>query len=117
MTKTLKIDASGDLVLNSRKQLVMLTGTEKAVQDIAVILKSLVGSYHLNTNFGTDHIAMIESRQNLQAIQNEVRNALASYSALTLDTVACSYDDNRALTIAISGMLDTGDPVSLEVTL
>jgi len=117
MAWTLQIDSSGDLVLNSRKQLVALEGTAKAVQDIAVILKSLVGSYHLNTRFGTDHIAMIESRQNLQAIQNEVRNALTSYSALTLDTVACSYDDNRALTIAISGTLKTGDAISLEVAL
>lgn len=117
MTWTLQIDSDGDLVLNSRKQLIALEDTAKAVQDIAVILKSLIGSYHLNTNFGTDHLAMIEANRNTQVIQNEVRKALSSYTALTLDSVACSFGDDRTLTIAVSGTLNTGDAISLEVTL
>ncbi len=118
MTLALKVNPAGDLVLDDKKRMAVISGTEKAMQDIAVILRSLKGSFPFNTGFGTDHVAIIESERNLMVAKNEIQIALASYAGWkSLDPVQCTFDDNRRLVVAISGTLATGDQIFLEETL
>jgi len=117
MTIALKVDPAGDMVLDGRKRVKVISGTEKAVQDIAVLLRSLKGSLPFNTGFGTDHVAIIGSERNLLVAKDEIQKALASYTDLTSFEVACTFDENRHLIVDISGTLVTGEPISLEETL
>ena len=117
MTIALKVDPKGDLVLDDKKRMLVISGTEKAVQDIAVILRSLKGSFPFNTGFGTDHIAIIESERNLMVAKKEIQNALLSYPGIKSLVVVCTFDDNRRLIVAIFGTLMTGDQIFLEETL
>jgi hypothetical protein len=118
MTIAHKVDSTGDLVLDERKRMTVISGTEKAMQDVAVILRSLKGSLPFNTGFGTDHIAIVESERNLAVAKHEIQTALASYAGWkSLDPVVCTFDDNRHLVVAVSGILTTGDEIFLEETL
>jgi len=117
MSIALKINPAGDLVLDSRKRMTVISGTEKVLQDIAVILRTLKGSFHLSANFGTDHVAIVSSERNIQVATSEIRKALDTYAALESYTVSCTYDEDRHLVVALSGTLKTGEPISLEETL
>lgn len=117
MTSGLKVNPQGDLVLDTKKRLKTVTGTEKAVQDIAIILRSLKGSFHLNTVFGTDHVAIIESERNELIAKSEIQKALATYADLTTSEVACTFNEFRQLQVTISGTLKTGEEIYLEETL
>jgi len=118
MTIALKVSPQGDMVLDARKRMKVISGTEKAMQDVAVILRSLKGSLPFNTGFGTDHIAIIESERNLAVAKSELQKALATYAGWkSLDPVVCTFDNNRHLVVAVSGVLTTGEPIFLEETL
>ena len=51
--KTYALDATGDLVLQYGR-LVPVIGTDKAVQDLTVLLRSIKGSALLSPEFGLD---------------------------------------------------------------
>ena len=118
MTIGLKVTPAGDLVLDSQKKVVTVSGTAKAVQEIAIILRSLKGTFHLNTNFGTDHVSIIEANRNELVAKSEILKALKSYENLkSVNNIACTFDENRQLQVTISGTLITGEPIYLEETL
>jgi len=118
MTIALKVDPDGDLVLDDKKRMKVISGSEKAMQDIGILLRSLKGSFPFNTGFGTDHIAIVESERNLAVARNEIQRALSTYSGLkSVDPVLCTFDDNRHLIVAVSGTLSTGEQIFLEETL
>lgn len=117
MSTGLKITPDGDIVLDSKKRLTMVTGTAKAVQDIAVILRSLKGTFHLNADFGTDHVAIIESERNVLIAKSTIAKALEAYTDLTISDIACAFDEDRRLQVAVSGTLKTGEEIYLEESL
>lgn len=118
MTIGLKVNPAGDLVLDTQKRLTTVAGTAKAVQDIAIILRSLVGSFHLNADFGVNHVSIIEARQNELVAKSEIQKALGAYTELSsIDNITCKFDDDRHLQVTISGTLSTGELIYLEETL
>ncbi len=117
MSTGLKVTPGGDLVLDNKKQPKTISGTEKALQDIAIILRSLKGTFHLNADFGLDHIAIIESERNILVAKSEIQKALAQYPDLTKSDVTCTFDELRQLQVTVSGTLKTGEEIFLEETL
>ena len=118
MTIGLKVNPQGDLVLDTQKRLITVAGTAKAVQDIAIILRSLVGSFHLNTNFGVNHVSIVEARQNELVAKSEIQKALAAYTELSsIDDITCIFDEDRHLQVTLTGTLNTGEQIYLEETL
>jgi hypothetical protein len=114
---TLKLDGGGDLVVSSMHRLSLVTGTDKAVQDLSVILKSLKGSLPLSTAFGTDYLAMIDAGRNAEVIKHEIRAALETYPYLqSVDDIAVTLE-GRSATVAIQATLTDGTAVSLEAVV
>ncbi|MDD4255727.1 MAG: hypothetical protein PHP59_10195 [Methanofollis sp.] len=114
---TLKLDEDGDLVVSSMHRLALVTGTEKATQDLTVILRSLKGSLPLNTAFGTDYLAMIDAGRNAEVIRHEIRAALETYPYLqSVDDIAVSLK-GRSATAIIRATLTDGTAVSLEAVV
>lgn len=117
MTIALKVSPQGDMVLDGLRRMAVISGTEKAVQDIAIILRSLKGSFHFNAGFGTDHVAIVASERDVQVATSEINQALSTYTPLESYTVSCTFDQYRHLLVGVAGTLNTGDQIFLEESL
>lgn len=113
---TLAVSPDGDLILNSLGRLEIISGPEKAAQDLTIILRSLLGSYRLNTRFGTDYLTLVNS--NAPAlIQHEIRRALSTYPYLqSVDQISVQVHE-RAVSVEVLATLTGGETVSLEASL
>ena len=114
---TLAVSPDGDLVLNALGRLETISGPEKAAQDLTIILRSLRGSYRLNTRFGTDYLALVNTPNVQSLIRHEVRRALLTYPHLrSVDQITVQVRE-RAVSVTILATLTGGETVSLEATL
>lgn len=76
--KTFQLDDTGDLVITNMKRIGIVEETDKVIQDLKVILLTVVGSYPFNTEFGVDYPAIIsDNRDETAALR--IRAAVASY--------------------------------------
>ena len=109
--KTYALDATGDLVLQYGR-LVPVIGTDKAVQDLTVLLRSIKGSALLSPEFGLDALAVLDARGNATTIEGEVRQALVQYPYLkSVNGVTVTPGQDRDVT------LQDGQTVRLGVIL
>jgi len=114
---TLKI-SGGDLVLNSKGRLEIVSGDDKILQDISIILQSLKGSYPFNTSFGTDLIGINGAGRDATLIRTRVKTALLSYPYIdTVDTIELSFGEDRDLTLKISCTLASGASINTTETI
>lgn len=115
--KTYALDATGDLVLQYGR-LVPVTGTDKAVQDLTVLLRSIKGSALLSPEFGLDALAILDARGNATTIEGEVRQALEQYPYMkTVNSVTVTDLQDRRISISADVTLQDGRMVRLGVIL
>jgi phage baseplate assembly protein W len=109
---------NGDVALNSKFQMTMITGPAKVVQDLKVLLRSCIGSYLFDTRWGVNFPAMIEMRENRALIESLVRDALERYQYLkAITAVTVTLDATRTMTIEIAIITSENERVRLKVTL
>ena len=115
--KTYALDATGDLVLQYGR-LVPVTGTDKAVQDLTMLLRSIKGSALLSPEFGLDALAILDARGNATIIEGEVRQALEQYLYMkTVNSVTVTDLQDRRISISADVTLQDGRMVRLGVIL
>ena len=116
-TYTLKV-SGGDLVLDSKGRLETVSGKEKIIQDIGMILKSVKGSYPFKTSFGTDLVGIHEAGRDTTLIKKMIRAALLEYCEIdTVDSIAISFDADRHLTIQVTCTLVSGAIINTTETI
>jgi len=109
---TLKI-TNGDLVFDTLGRLETVTGNEKVLQDISVILQSVKGSYPFNTTFGTDLVGINGAGRDPALIKAKIKAALLSHPDVdTVDSIDISFDDDRKLTAQVACTLVSGTTIS-----
>ncbi len=115
---TLAVSPDGDLVINTLGRLEIISGPEKAAQDLTIILRSLRGSYRLNTMFGTDHLPLVNTPNAQALIRHEVHRALRTYPYLrSVEQITVQVNEQRAVSVAVQATLTGGETLSLGVTL
>ncbi len=114
---TYALNEAGDLVLQHGR-LVPVTGTDKAVQDLTVLLRSIKGSALLSPEFGLDALAILDARGNGTMIEGTVREALRQYPFLkTVNSITVIRQEDRRVSIAADVTLRDGQAVRLGVIL
>lgn len=114
---TYALNEAGDLVLRHGR-LVPVTGTDKAVQDLTVLLRSIKGSALLSPEFGLDALAILDARGNGTMIEGTVREALRQYPYMkTVNGVKITNRQDRRISIAVDVTLKDGGTVRMGVIL
>ena len=113
---TLKV-TNGDLALSSLNGLQMVTGIDKARQDLAIIFQTVKGSFPFDVVFGVNYHKLIEL-QNLNAIEWAVLDAIGKYPHIrqVLNISVTRAGERKAL-IAAQLLLDTGEELTFEAML
>lgn len=113
-----KFDTSGDLVINSLKQIPSVDEDDKVKQDIIHILKCVKGSDAFHPDFGVDWLKIKQSGYNKLLIEHEIRKALRNYDKIkSVDRIEVSEpDSNRNVRIKLYITLDSGK-IDVEVVV
>lgn len=118
--KTILLDSSGDIVIDDLGRVPTVISTEKAIQDLTVILRSAKGSLETSSTFGMNVQELMESRGNQSIIEGVIRLALEQYAyTKSVDAITIGQlDKTRKLTVsALITLANTNEQISLEVTL
>ena len=115
---TLLLDSTGDLVIDRLRQIPAVSGTDKARQDITVILRSAIGSLATDPQFGTDIVGMVQAG-NTDLIAGIIRTALQQYRyTQSIDQIAVGPPSaGRRATITAEVTLTDGTALTLEVAV
>jgi len=116
---TLELSLDGDLVVNELNTFGMVTGVEKAKQDLRVLLKTVKGEHPENPDFGVDWLRIKQSGLKENVIKAELTRALKLYPWLkSVDEIKIgSLDENRTLSISVKVTLTGGEQATAEVTV
>jgi len=110
--------SEGDVEIDSLRQLIPLTGTDKVVQDLKVLIGSIRQSYPFNTLFGLDYTAIIASEHNQQITRNELKKTLLQHPAVnSVDEIVLASGEDRTIAASITLTLLEGEQVSMEAML
>ena len=114
----LKFDTSGDLVIDSLKQIPAVDEVDKVRQDIVHILKCVKGSDAFHPDFGVDWLKVKQHGYNKLLIEHEIRKALSNYDKIkSVDRIDISEpDSNRNVKIKLYLTLDSGK-IDVEVVI
>ena len=114
----LKFDISGDIVIDSLKQIPAVEGVEKVKQDVIHILKCVKSSDAFHPDFGVDWLMIKQSGFNRLLIEHEIRKALRNYSKIkSIARIEISdLDSNRNVKIKLYLTLDS-EKIDVEVVV
>ena len=114
----LKFDISGDIVIDSLKQIPAVEGVEKVKQDVIHILKCVKSSDAFHPDFGVDWLKIKQSGYNKLLIEHEIRKALRNYDKIkSIDRIEISDpDSNRNVKIQLYLTLDS-EKIDVEVVV
>lgn len=120
--QTLYLNGEGDLHFSRGKTgtLLLITGINKAKQDLLFILRTNKGSYIFDTTLGVDYITIMHSKRNNELIKKEFTDALKRYPYLkSIDsfTITPSAADPRIVDINVAVTLTTNQTFTLGVTV
>ena len=115
---TLLLDATGDLVIDRLRQIPTTAGTDKARQDLTVILRSAIGSLATDPQFGTDIVGMVRAG-NTDLIAGIIRTAIQQYQyTQSIDSIDIGPPTpGRRATITARVTLSDSSAVALEVVV
>ena len=113
-----KFDESGDIVINSLRQLEVVSEVDKVRQDIIHILKCVKGTDTFHPDFGVDWLKIKRSGFNRMLIEHEIRKALSKYNKIkSIDKIEISEPDaDRKVKIKLFLTLDDGK-IDVEVVV
>ena len=116
---TFKLTDTGDIDLGSSIYPSLITGDEKLIQDIVIILKSVMGSYDLDLLFGLDYTAIVESGFSIPIMKGKIITAVKSHPLVqdVTDIVFSPMDENRRLTVDMKVKLKSQNIITLGVTV
>lgn len=80
--RTLQMTSEGDIYLDDDLKMQMIDGTDKVLQDIRMVLHTVVGSWEFDMTFGTDHPAIVESGYHETLIRGKISTALSNLSSV-----------------------------------
>ncbi len=117
--KTILLDSSGDFVIDDLGRVPNIISTEKARQDLTVILRSAKGSLATSPTFGMDMQELMEARGNPTIIEGIIRIALQQYDhTKSVDSITIGQPDKtRHTTISATVTLTNSDQIYLEAEL
>jgi len=115
---TIMLDSSGDIVLDDKLRVPILSQSSKVQQDIAVIIKSAKGSLASDPRFGTDIVGIVNAKGDQAITEGLVRDALQQYAhtkyinAITVTT----RRENREIYVTATVTLADKSVITIEAT-
>lgn len=116
MSKAILVDADGDILLDTAGKIQSVTGAEKIVQDLKILLRSIKGSLPFDTNFGIDDLSRIHNA-NSKLASSAVQAAIMQHGSVKAVQDISMEKDGRTLQISLTAILIDGTNISLGVTL
>ena len=114
--KTLKLDNSGDIVLNEKKELELVTSVEEVSQRLKIKLKTHFQEWFLDANFGVDWINLLGAG-NKSEIEFAIIEVLENDNAVEeIQEIDLRFErEQRIMTIDVVILLDVDEIINLEV--
>jgi hypothetical protein len=109
---------AGDIALTpTGERITLITGQDKVVQDLTVLLKSCVGSYPFNTGWGVNYPAIAAANGNTVLIRSLLITALQQYQyTKSVDSVTVTKGAHRALSISIQITTTENEQISVGIS-
>jgi len=113
------LDQSGDIVIDDKLRVPILSQSPKVQQDIAMIIKSAKGSLATDPSFGTDIVGILNAKGDQTITEGLIRNALQQYAytkyinAITVTT----RRENREIYVTATVTLADKSVITVETTI
>jgi phage baseplate assembly protein W len=113
----LLLTETGDIALTPTGQMTMITGSDKVVQDLTVLLKSSAGTYPFSSGWGVNYSAIVAANGNKSLIQSIIETALQQYPyTKSVDSVTVSFNANRQLAISVQITTSENEQISVGIS-
>lgn len=107
-----------DLVFDDEGIMTVLEDDAASAQRIRMTLEAWKGDFPLDPEHGTDYERILGQREDEDKVDEVIREAVFQETRMSsLDTLDISEDDGRGLGIDLSGRLDDGQRIAMEVSL
>lgn len=117
--KTILLDSRGDIVIDELGRVPVITGPDKARQDLMVIIRSAQGSLSSDPMFGNKVMDLARSRGNQAIVEGAMRLAIQQYAyTQSVDSITVgALGKSRKMAVSASVTLTNTVGVSLEVAM
>jgi len=107
--KSLKLDNTNDIILNEKKELEIVSGTEEVAQRNQIELLVNSGEWFLDLNLGIAWMDLFNNKATVEQIQEEIRNKLLNDNSIKdVNFIDIDFND-RILEITLRGKLVEDD--------
>ena len=114
MSKTVKIDENGDTLIDTAGRIKSVSGHEKIIQDLIILLKSVKGSLPFDTTFGIEDIAKMHNPSS-KVMGSAVQEAVLQHPDVSDIRDLQVSKEGRTMYISLTVLLKDGANVDLEI--
>ena len=114
MSKAVKIDENGDTLIDTAGRIKSVSGHEKIVQDLIILLRSIKGSLPFDTTFGIEDFSEMHNPGS-KILGNAVRGAILQHPDVSDIQDLQVSKEGRMMYVSLTVLLNEGVSVDLEM--
>ena len=116
MSRAIAIEKNGDTIIDSAGRIETLSGTDKIIQDLKILLRSVKSSCPFDTSFGIEDLSKFHNR-GTRLISSAIQAALQQHSAVLEVQDIKVLQSGRTATVSATIILTDKTRVDFEVSL
>ncbi|WP_157198960.1 hypothetical protein [Methanolacinia paynteri] len=114
MSKAVKIDENGDTLIDTAGRIKSVSGHEKIIQDLTVLLRSVKGSLPFDTTFGIEDFPEMNNPSS-KIMGNAVYAAILQHPEVSDIRDLQVSKEGRMMYVSLTVLLNDGADVDMEM--